>query len=166
MQQLLPASSNTNHYPSSRFMPAVPAGYKSLAPAYMIAVHFTSEYSDAPTDSQATAMFAKAMVRGQVSHPCTPGSCCACSRDDTTNLLLRPNAHLQSTKSDGGWTLEIDDLRAVLEQSFDISLAEDTEMLQRLFKTMDTNGVGVITQEEWVRRLQAGRRYSVWTLPQ
>jgi hypothetical protein len=58
--------------------------------------------------------------------------------------------YCQAAKSDGGWTLEMDDLRSVLEDAFGIDVKEDTEMLQRLFSTMDVNGDGVVTQDEWV----------------
>jgi Ca2+-binding EF-hand superfamily protein len=63
---------------------------------------------------------------------------------------LSLHVYCQAAKSDGGWTLEMDDLRSVLEDAFGIDVKEDTEMLQRLFSTMDVNGDGVVTQDEWV----------------
>jgi hypothetical protein len=32
---------------------------------------------------------------------------------------------LQSAKSDGGWTMEMDDLRAVLEEAFEVAACDE-----------------------------------------
>jgi hypothetical protein len=48
----------------------------------------------------------------------------------------------------------MDDLRSVLEEAFGVELGEDTEMLQNLFTTMDVNGDGVVTKEEWASQEQ------------